>query len=267
MKRDIRPLSTLISFKGKRAVVTGAASGIGRAISYRFAEAGANLDLVDIDETSLKNTASLISKFEVTAETHTCDLSKMEEIDRLWSEIKDHDPDILVNDAGVYIFKDFLEMGRDLLEKTMGINTYAPLWLSQHFIKHRDGRDGAIINISSIEAVLPFASGLVHYDISKMGIIALTRALAREYGKRGIRVNAIIPGGIETEGVNKLKRETIFKMKFDTMKTGMNFSGRLPLGRMGDPDEVALAVLFLASDMASYIQGAILPVDGGFLSN
>lgn len=80
-------------------------------------------------------------------------------------------------------------------------------------------------------------------------------------------VNAIIPGGIETEGVNKLKRETIFKMKFDIMKTGMNFSGRLPLGRMGDPDEVALAVLFLASDMASYIQGAILPVDGGFLSN
>ena len=133
-------------------------------------------------------------------------------------------------------------------------------------VRRRLDKGGVIINIGSIEAILPFAKGLVHYDISKMGVIALTRALAREYGKKGFRVNAIVPGGIKTPGVEKLRREAVLKLKMDVIKTGMNFMSRLPLGRMGDPDEVARIVVVLASDLASYVHGAVIPVDGGFLS-
>ena len=124
-----------------------------------------------------------------------------------------------------------------------------------------------IINIGSIEAILPFAKGLVHYDISKMGIVALTCALAREYGKMGFRVNAIILGGIKTEGVKKLEREAALKLNMDLIKTGRNFRARLPLGRFGDPDEVARIVVVLSSELSSYVTGAIIPVDGDFLSS
>ncbi len=133
-------------------------------------------------------------------------------------------------------------------------------------IRSRIDKGGVIINVGSIEAVLPFAKGLVHYDASKAGVMTLTRALAREYGRRGFRINAVVPGGITTPGTEKLKREAILKLKIDIIKTGMNFMQRLPLGRMGDPDEVARIVLVLASDLASYVHGALIPVDGGFLS-
>lgn len=106
----------------------------------------------------------------------------------------------------------------------------------------------------------------MHYDISKAGVLALTRALAREYGKEGFRINAVVPGGIRTPGTEKLKREAVLKLRVDVIRTGMNFMSRLPLGRMGEPDEVARMVLVLASDLASYVQGALIPVDGGFLS-
>ena len=130
--------------------------------------------------------------------------------------------------------------------------------------EERQGR--VIINLGSIEAILPFAKGLVHYDISKMGILALTRALAREYGKDGFRINAIVPGGIKMPGTERLRREAILKLKLDVIKTGMNFLSRLPLGRMGDPDEVARMMLVLATDLSTYVHGALIPVDGEFLS-
>lgn len=95
--------------------------------------------------------------------------------------------------------------------------------------------------------------------------MALTRAIAREYGKT-IRANVVVPGGIETEGVKKLKKEAIAKFDMEKISTSLHFNARLPMGRFGDPDEVARVILFLASDMASYINGAVIPVDGGFLS-
>jgi 3-oxoacyl-[acyl-carrier protein] reductase len=90
--------------------------------------------------------------------------------------------------------------------------------------------------------------------------------LAREYGQYGFRINVIVPGGINTPGVEKLKKEAILKFNIDIIKTGMQFYSRLPLKRLGDPDEVARVVVFLASDLASYVHGAVIPVDGGFLS-
>ena len=260
-----KSLSELLSLKGRKALITGAASGIGRATALRFAEAGADLELVDIDEFGLNETKALAEEFGVEVNIHRVDLSRKIEIDALWEALKGREPDILVNNAGVYWFKDFTEVDEEFYERVMEINLHSVFWMCQHFIRARKDRGGVIINVSSIEAFLPFAKGLVHYDTAKLGVVALTRAIAREYGKK-IRANVVVPGGIETEGVKKLKKEAI--MKFDMEKIGIsfNFNARLPMGRFGQPDEVARVMLFLASDLASYVNGAVISVDGGFLS-
>ena len=262
----LKPICDLISLRGKRALITGAASGIGEAIAYRFAEAGADLVLVDIDEEGLRRVGERARGYGVDVELYRVDLSSKSEIDRLWERIRGREPDILVNNAGIYVFRDFLEVDEELLEKTLAVNTKAVFWMCQHMVRARQGRGGVIINIGSIESVLPFARGLVHYDVSKMGVIALTRALAKEYGRKGFRVNVIVAGGIETPGVERLKREALLRLRIDIVKAGLEFMSRVPMGRMGDPDEVARVALFLASDLASYVHGAVVAVDGGFLS-
>jgi len=260
-----RPISELISLEGKGALITGAASGIGRATALRFAEAGANLELVDIDEFGLKETGELVKDFGVEVNLHRIDLSRKVEIDALWEMLKGREPDILVNNAGVYWFKDFTEVDEAFYEKVMAINLHSVFWMCQHFVRARKNRGGVIINVSSIEAFLPFARGLVHYDAAKLGVVAITRAIAREYGKK-IRANVVVPGGVETEGVKRLKKEAIMKLDMEKISISFNFNARLPMGRFGKPDEVARVILFLASDMASYVNGAVIPVDGGFLS-
>ena len=132
-------------------------------------------------------------------------------------------------------------------------------------IKRRLKNGGIIINIGSIEAIMPFVEVLASYTVSKAGVIALTRALAKDYGKDGFRINAIIPGGIITPGTKAVARE-ITQLHLDLLRTGVLFSIRLPLKRGGQPDEVARVALVLASDSSSYIHGALIPVDGGFLS-
>ena len=262
---DLRPISDLVSLKGKRALITGSAAGIGKAIAYRFAESGAALELVDINEEMLRDTKDELTKFNVEANVHRIDLSKKNEIIGLWEKLGKKEPDILVNNAGIYPFKNFLEVDETFLEKVMKINFYAVFWMCQHMIRERMGKGGVIINIGSIEAILPFKEELTHYNSSKAGVIALTRALAKDYGKEGFRINAIIPGGIITSGTKNAAKE-ILKLNFGLIKTGIDFKNRLPLGRFGQPDEVALVALVLASDLSSYIHGSLIPVDGGFLS-
>ena len=203
---DLPSLHDLISFSGKRALVTGAASGIGRATSLRLAEAGAELQLVDIDSERLSEVMNGVSKYGVRAEMFVVDLSRKDEIDRLWNMINGREPDILVNNAGIYVFREFLTIDEEFLDKVMRINLYSMFWMCQKMISSRLDRGGIIINVSSIESILPFAVNLVHYDVSKIGVVALTRALAKEYSKRGFRINAVMPGGIETESVKKIKK-------------------------------------------------------------
>ena len=278
-KRDIRlknairivPLITpnlakLISLKGRRALVTGAASGIGEATAYRLAEAGASLELVDIDMDGLRLVGDKISKTGVEVNLYKADLSRKDEIDALWDSLRGREPDILINNAGVYFFKDFLELDEGSLDKAISVNLYSAIWMCHHMIKRRLNKGGVIVNVSSIEAILPFATELAHYSISKIGAIALTRTLAREYGRKGFRINAVVPGGIETPGVKKLMMRTVLRFDLERVRLGAMFKSRLPLGRFGKPDEVARVILFLASDLSSYVNGAILPVDGGFLS-
>jgi 3-oxoacyl-[acyl-carrier protein] reductase len=263
----LKPLFELISLRGKSSLITGAASGIGRATAIRFAEAGSHLFLVDINLDGLNSVKSEVKElFGADTEVFRADLSRKEEIDKLWSQIRGREPDVLVNNAGIYEFRDFLELDEAFLERTLSINLKSVFWMSQHMIRSRINKGGVIINVSSVEAFLPLAKRLSHYDVSKIGVIGLTRALAKEYGPRGFRINAVAPGGIKTPSVEKLTREALMKMDIETIKTGVIYRARLPLRRMGEPDEVARVILFLASDLSSYIQGAVIPVDGGFLS-
>jgi len=263
--RVLKPLSELISLKGKKALITGSALGIGKAMTYRFAEAGADLELVDMNERGLKTVAKGLSGFEVEINIHKVDLSSEEEVDALWERLKGKEPDILVNNAGIYPFKDFLEVDDAFFSKVMDINLRSALLMCQHMIKSRLKKGGVIINIGSIEAIIPFAEGMAPYSISKAGVIALTRSLAREYGKSSCRINAIIPGGIITPGTKAVAKE-VTQLRLSLLRTGVLFSTRLPLKRGGQPDEVARIAVVLASDLSSYVHGALIPVDGGFLS-
>jgi NAD(P)-dependent dehydrogenase (short-subunit alcohol dehydrogenase family) len=259
------PLHELISLKGRRALITGSAAGIGRAMAERFAEAGADLVLVDVDEKKLGEATSELKEWNVGATSKNVNLLKKPEIDALWNDLKGSEPDILVNNAGIYPFREFLDIDEAFFEKVCAINLDAVLWMCQHMIESRKKKGGIIINVGSIEAVLPFKKVMVHYDASKAGVIGLTRGLARDFGDKGFRINALLPGGIVTQGTKGAATE-FFKGNIGLAKTGYDFMARLPMGRIGKPDEVARAALFLACDLSSYITGALLAVDGGFLS-
>jgi NAD(P)-dependent dehydrogenase (short-subunit alcohol dehydrogenase family) len=233
-----KSLSELVSLSGRRALITGAASGIEKATALRFAEAGANLELIDVNKLGLRSVQKEAEEFGVDANVHRVDLSRKVEIDALWKALEGREPDTLINNAGVYWFKDFTEVDEGFYERVMAINLHSVFWTCQHFVRARKDKGGVIINVGSIEAFLPFAKGLVHYDTAKLGLVALTRAIARGYGKK-IRANVVVPGGIETEGVKRLKKEAIMKFDTDKISISFHFNARLPMGRFGEPDEVA----------------------------
>ena len=259
-------LADLISLTGKRAMVTGAGSGIGRAIAARLAEAGAEPILVDKDQAGLEATRELVARHGRAVELEGVDLGDRSAIDALWERLADGPPDVLVNNAGIYPMEKFTSLPDESYRRLMAINLDAVVWMCQHMIRGRGRRGGVIVNIGSIEAVLPFKAELAHYSASKAGVLALTRALAKEYARDGFRINAVLPGGIVTPGTRQVARQ-VLQFKLDLVTAGIDFGRRLPAGRMGSPDEVARVVLFLASDLASYMHGAVVAVDGGFLSS
>lgn len=262
----LAPLGNLISLAGKTALITGAAAGMGAATARRFAEAGAALLLVDIDEAGLARLGRQLEGMGGQVSLYPADLADREAIARLWQEVGGAAPNILVNNAGIFPFCNYLDTDAALVEKVMAINLYAVYWLCQHFVRCRleHGGGGAIVNISSVEAMLSFKENMAHYTIGKAGVIALTRALSRDYGRHGIRTNVVLPGAIHTEGTRRARRQVWRDPSL--LRVGYHFQARLSLGRWGNPDEVARIVLVLASDLGSYMNGAVVPVDGGFLS-
>lgn len=294
MAESLPTLHEMLSFRGRRALVTGAAGGIGLETAKRFAEAGAAVMMLDRDEDVLQRARYEVERTRVRVlddtgsagdeeprvSAHVLDLALREQIDAFWNGLSDDElPDILVNNAGIYPMEDFLEVDESFWRHTMAVNLDAVFWMCQHFIRRRktvgrdrigrhgqDRRGGAIVNVSSIEAILPFKEDMVPYTTSKAAILTLTRGLARDYAADGFQINVIVPGAIRTPGTQRLVKRALSKVQLRLWRTGYDFQQRLPRRRWGHPDEVARVILFLSSDMASYVQGAVVPVDGGFLS-
>lgn len=260
------PLADLISLQGKRAMITGAAAGIGRAIAWRFAEAGAALDLVDIEERALAKTSHEIETQGASVSQHPSDIASEASRRALWEAVAEHPPDILVNNAGIYPFKGFLKVDAAFYDRVLSVNLDAVYWMCQEMISRRIKHGGVIINLASIEAMVAFKDNLAHYSVSKAGVMALTRALAKEHGKGGFRINALLPGGIITQGTRSAALG-VLRFELGLIATGLRFHQRIPLGRLGQPDEVARMALVLASDLSAYVQGAAISVDGGFLAS
>ena len=241
--------------KGQVVVVTGAGRGIGQAIARRFGGAGANVIVNDVDSSAAMATAAAINDAGGSAMAAAADVSAADEVasvfDAALSEFGT--VDVLVNNAGlVSPTLHFLEADEAWWRRLIDVN------LTGHFLcSHRAARimapagKGVIINMSSGGATRAHRA-FTAYDASKGGIEALTRAMALDLGPYGIRVNALMPGSIDTEGMDEAARRL----------RGEN----IPLGRVGDPDDMAGPALFLASDDASYITGHVLKVDGGMLA-
>ena len=238
--------------KNKVAIVTGAGQGIGAGIAKKLAGEGCNLVLADLNEENCQKVAGEISDAGVKIIVAKCDISKKEDVESLMSKVKENfgKVDILVNNAGIYPFKPFAEMTVEDWDKVININLRGDFLMIKSALGLIAG-GGSIINISSIASIVGF-SGLSHYCASKSGINGLTRALALELAPKNIRINAIAPGAIETPGAatdEKVMAQTI---------------AAIPMKRMGTPEDIAGAVIFLASNLSSYITGQVIVVDGGW---
>ena len=238
----------------KVAIVTGARQGIGQGIALALSRAGYNVVVSDINLADCQKVVLEIEKSGGRGLAVECDVSQKAAVDRLVSQTVAEfgGLDVMVNNAGIFPFVPFLEMTEENWDKVIDVNLKSVFLGSQAAAKvMRAG--GRIINTSSIAAVVGFA-GLAHYCASKGGINALIRALALELANKQITVNAIAPGAIETPGASVSSNDDIKKQTV----------AAIPLGRMGAPDDIAQAVVFLASEGASYITGQTIIVDGGW---
>ena len=239
---------------GKAALVTGAGKGIGRGIALALARAGYAVAVADIDEAGIAETVRELEASGAKATAVRCDVSKREEVDAAVRKTVESlgSLDVLVNNAGIFPFVSFAEMTEGDWDRVMDVNLKSAFFCSQAALKAMpDG--GRIVNVSSIASLVGFA-GLVHYCASKGGMNAMVRALALETAARNITVNAVAPGGIATPGASQ-------GMTDETVKQTV---AAIPAARMGTPEDIANAVVFLASDKADYITGQTLIVDGGW---
>ena len=259
------PLADLISLKGKTVIVTGGASGIGFAIVYRLAEAGASVVIADVAAEADQALDSLKGQ-GLTATYIKCDVSSERDVTAMIdAAIERHEGiDILVNNAGIFPHISLDQTSASDFERVLAVNLTGTFLCSREASRQmiKQKRGGCIINLASIDAVHPSASGLAAYDASKGGVLTLTKSLARELGKHNIRVNALAPGGIVTAGVRTQTRGDGGKEGRAELKA---FLAHMALGRMGRPDEIARVALFLASDLAGYMTGSMVTVDGGYL--
>jgi 2-deoxy-D-gluconate 3-dehydrogenase len=264
-----KSLTELIDLHSYNAIVTGGATGIGAAIAHRLAEAGAGVTIVDMDDETAAKTSQEISKYGNRVSFQKCDVSQEEQIKNMVDDAvkKMGSIHILVNNAGIYPRKPLLETNGSDFDDVIDVNLRGTFLCSRYageeMIKQKLG--GCIINIASIEAVHPSSTGMTAYDASKGGVLTLTKSLARELGPHGIRVNAIAPGAILTRAIlSHIGKHTDEEEKAG-LKELKSFMARMALGRMGDADDVARVALFLASELASYITGDMIVVDGGYL--
>ena len=240
------------------AVVTGAGRGIGRAIAHTLSAHKARLILADINLDTATITAEEISKAGYAAEAHRLDVGDTDEIVRFVQEMaaRHGSIDILVNNAAVVSRKGAADLTVEDWNRAMDVNLRAAFLLTRDvFAGMQTKRRGAEVNISSLAALNGGIAVGPDYVASKAGLIGLTRHFARLGAAYGIRVNAVCPGIIETKQTTVLDENLLAVLR-----------EQIPMGRFGSPDEVARVVLFLVSDMASYVTGETITVTGGIIA-
>ena len=261
-------IAELFDLSGKGAVVTGGAQGIGQAISLRLAEAGAGVMISDINQEAADKTVEQIRSVKGKAEAIRADASCAEDAGKVAQAAVQAfgSLDILVNNAGIFPLVPFLNATEELWDRVININLKSAFLYSQAAARLmiEAGRGGSIVNLASIDALHPNPMA-AHYNASKGGMLMLTKALALELAPHRIRVNAVSPGGIMTPGTDAVRQDLIQAMGLTREELIGGWVQRVPLGRMGEPDDVARVVLFLAGPAADYIAGENILVDGGYL--
>lgn len=236
--------------KNKVAIVTGAAQGIGKAIAQKLAGAGAKVYILDYNGEIAERTAEEFRAAGMQCVAKKCDISDVQATQALAEEIisKEEKIDILVNNAGITQKAGVLEITEADWDRVFAVNLRGPFFLTQvifeNMMKHRSG---SIVNIASLSAERGGKFAGINYACSKGGVVVMTKCLALVGGEYGIRVNAIAPGLIKTAMADQLQFST----------------DAIPLGRLGNPEEVGDTALFLASDSSSYISGSIIDLNGG----
>lgn len=242
------------------AVVTGASSGIGRAIARTFAEHGADVVVADLRETPREGGRATHELIEAETESRAafvdCDVTDVDDLEAAMDVAAElGGVDVMVNNAGIFEPDDFLEVGPEQYERLQAVNAKGAFFGAQRAAARMvDDGGGSIVNLSSIDAI-EGNGGQVAYSTAKGAVRVMTYAMAHRLGPEGVRVNAVHPGGTRTAMTGDA----------DVDEADLqDYVDRIPLGRMGRPDDVAGAVLFLASDLAGYVTGSSLVVDGGY---
>jgi D-sorbitol dehydrogenase (acceptor) len=248
-----------VRLAGRNALVTGAASGIGRAVAEAFAAEGARVWLADIDEDGLTAAAAAIGG---DAAAVVMDVAEQGEVDRVVAEIDDEagGVDLLVNCAGEYALEPWLEIDVETWDRIFAVNARGMMLVVQAVARTMvaRGRGGSIINIASAAGRRGDPNS-VAYSASKAAAISITQSAALGLARHGIRVNAIAPGPVDTPMWSRVVQ--LRSGRGDQSAEGM--AARVPVGRISDPAEQAQAALFLASEQSSYVTGQTLNVDGG----
>ncbi len=253
------PLPELIDLTGRTAIVTGGAMGIGLGIARRLHEAGASVVVADLDGAAGEKAAATLEAGRAdSALAVRCDVSDSESVERTVQAAVEAfgGVDILVNNAGIFPLLALSELDLETFKRVIDVNLTG-LFLCTKAVSAQmiaQGRGGRIVNITSIDALHPSMVGLAHYDASKHGAWGFTKNVALELAPHGIYVNAIAPGGIRTPGVGDMDQANL-----------KGFEAMIPMGRMGDPDDIGRAALYLASELSSYMTGTQIVVDGGRL--
>jgi NAD(P)-dependent dehydrogenase (short-subunit alcohol dehydrogenase family) len=259
----------LVDLAGRHAVVTGAAGGLGRAVADTLAGAGARVSALDVNAAGAAQTVAQIRDAGGRADAISCDVADAASIAAAFGQVASSGPaDILVNNAGINPRAASLEITDEVWVHTMAINLAGYFLCARRFAEQliaaadpQGPVKGTVVNVSSIGGSTSLGRGNFVYGVSKGGVEQLTRELAVAWAPRGIRVNAVAPCQIVTDGLRALSASPSAEGRLiDTFLRG------IPLGRLVEPAEVAAAVAFLASDAAAMITGVILPVDGGNLA-